>query len=135
MERIFLNKERMLQQFLLILLSPLRQGLPSNDHKYTDYFTLYHLYWCLLYIYIHSVMTSLYNPMVCSPPRSSVHAIFQARILEWVAMPSSKGSTWLRDGTHISCIASPKLLYHLIHQGKSVCVCVCVCVYYRHEYM
>ena len=73
-------------------------------------------------------MSSLYNPMVCSPPGSSVHAIFQARILEWVAMPSSKGSTWLRDGTHISCIASPKLLYHLIHQGKSACVCVCVCV-------
>ena len=71
---------------------------------------------------------AFYNPMDYSPPGSSVHGTFQARILEWVAMPSSKGSTWLRYGTHISCIPSPTLLYHLIHQGRSVCVCVCVCV-------
>ena len=32
-------------------------------------------------------------PMDCSPPASSVHAILQARILEWVAMPSSRGPT------------------------------------------
>ena len=36
---------------------------------------------------------TLCNPMDCSPPSSSVHGIFQARILEWVAMPSSKGSS------------------------------------------
>ena len=36
---------------------------------------------------------TLCNPMDCSPPSSSVHRIFQARILEWVAMPSSKGSS------------------------------------------
>ena len=35
-------------------------------------------------------------------PGSSVHGIFQARILEWVAMPSSRGSSQCRDGTHIS---------------------------------
>ena len=33
----------------------------------------------------------LCNSMVCSPPGSSVHGIFWARILEWVAMPSSRG--------------------------------------------
>ena len=42
--------------------------------------------------------------MDCSPPGSSVHGIFQARVLEWVAMPSSRGSSWLRDQTHISCV-------------------------------
>ena len=36
---------------------------------------------------------TLCNPMDCSPPSSSVHGIFQARILEWVAMPSFKGSS------------------------------------------
>ena len=36
---------------------------------------------------------TLCDPMDCSPPGSSVHAIFQARILEWVAMPSSRGSS------------------------------------------
>ena len=34
--------------------------------------------------------------MDCSPPGSSVHGIFQARILEWVAMPSSRESSWPR---------------------------------------
>ena len=36
---------------------------------------------------------ALCNPMDCSPPGSSVHGILQARILEWVAMPSSRGSS------------------------------------------
>ena len=36
---------------------------------------------------------SLCNPMDCSPPGLSVHGILQARILEWVAMPFSRGSS------------------------------------------
>ena len=50
----------------------------------------------------------LCNPMDCSPPGSSVHGIFQSRILGWVAMPSSRGSSQPRDRTCISygfCIA------------------------------
>ena len=39
------------------------------------------------------------------PPGSSVHGILQARILEWVAIPFSRGSSWLRDWTWVSCIA------------------------------
>ena len=39
------------------------------------------------------------------PPGSSVHGILQARILEWVAMPSSRGSFQPRDRTWVSCIA------------------------------
>ena len=35
---------------------------------------------------------TLCDPMYCSPPGSSVHGILQARILEWVAIPSSRGS-------------------------------------------
>ena len=41
---------------------------------------------------------TLYNPMDYSSPGSSVHGIFHARILEWVAMPSSRGSSRLRGG-------------------------------------
>ena len=37
---------------------------------------------------------SLCHPMDCTPPGSSVHGILQARILEWVAIPFSKGSSW-----------------------------------------
>ena len=43
--------------------------------------------------------------MECGPTGSFVHRILQARILEWVALPSSRGSSWPRDQTHISCIA------------------------------
>ena len=51
----------------------------------------------------------LCDPMDCSPPASSVHKILQARILEWVAMPSSRGSLQPKDRTYISydsCTAS-----------------------------
>ena len=48
---------------------------------------------------------TLCDPMDCSPPGSSVHGILQARILEWVAMPSSRGSSQPRDQTHISYIS------------------------------
>ena len=46
----------------------------------------------------------LCNPMNCSPPDSSVHGILQARILEWVAMFSSRGSSQSRDRTQVSRI-------------------------------
>ena len=45
------------------------------------------------------------NPKDCSPPGSSVHGIFQARILEWVAISYSRGSSWPRNWIPVSCIA------------------------------
>ena len=48
---------------------------------------------------------TLCDLMVCSPPGHSVHGILQARILEWVAMPFSKGSSWPRDLN--SCLLQP----------------------------
>ena len=45
------------------------------------------------------------DPMHCSPPGSSVHGILQARILEWVAIPFSRGSSRPRDQTRVCCIA------------------------------
>ena len=70
------------------------------------------------------------DPMDCSPPGSSVHGILQARILEWVAMPSSRGSSQPRDQTHVSCIAggfftswatreAPTLLLHFLKLSNS----------------
>ena len=47
----------------------------------------------------------LCDPVDCSPPGSSVHGILQARILEWVAISFSRGSSWPRDQTQVSCIA------------------------------
>ena len=65
-----------------------------------------------------SSMSDSLDPMDCSSPGSSVHGILQTRILEWVAMHSSRGSYWPRNRTHISC-KSPALqadslpLHHL----------------------
>ena len=57
---------------------------------------------------VHSVAQlclTLCDPMDCSPPGSSVHGILQARTLVWVAMSSSRGSSWPRGRTWVSCIA------------------------------
>ena len=51
---------------------------------------------------------ALCDPMDSSPPGSSVHGILQGRILEWIAVPFSRGFSWPMDGTcisYISCIA------------------------------
>ena len=55
---------------------------------------------------LHTCLT-LCNPMDCNPPGFSVHGILQARILEWVVMPSCRGSSRPRDRTHVfymSCL-------------------------------
>ena len=54
---------------------------------------------------------TLSNPMDCGPPGSSVHGILQARILDWVALPSSRGSSLPKVQTHISYIGR-WVLYH-----------------------
>ena len=48
---------------------------------------------------------TLCNPMDFSPPGSSIHGILQARILKWVAISFSRGSSWPRDRTQVSHIA------------------------------
>ena len=61
---------------------------------------------------------TLCDPMDYTPPGSSVHGIFQARILKWTLIPSSKGSSQPKDPTHIiSCIGSGGL-YHQLHLGS-----------------
>ena len=53
---------------------------------------------------------TLCNPVDCNAPGSLVHGILQARILEWVAFSSSRGSSQPRDRTHVSCIGG-QILY------------------------
>ena len=52
----------------------------------------------------HSVISDSCNPMDCSLPGSSVHGILQTRIPEWEDYPFSKGSSWPRNQTGVSCI-------------------------------
>ena len=55
-----------------------------------------------------SVVSDSLWPMGCNPPGFSVHGILQARILEWIAIPFPRGSSWSSNWTWVSCI-----LYHL----------------------
>ena len=70
------------------------------------------IYGVIMMVCMHAKLLQLClvlcNPMDCSPSGSLVHGILQARLLMWIAMPSSRGSSWPRDRTCIpysSCIA------------------------------
>ena len=56
-------------------------------------------------VFVAQSCSTLCDPMDCSWPASSVHGILQARILEWVDIPFSRGSSQPRDQTQVSCIA------------------------------
>ena len=84
------------------------------SHSFFSFSAIHHL----PFLYFHAFMCAkllqlcptLDDPMDCSPPGSSVHGILQARILEWVAMPSSRGSSHPMDRTHAGEPASPALM-------------------------
>ena len=63
---------------------------------------------------------TLWEPIDCSPPSSSVHVIFQVGILEWVAISFSRRSSWSKDWMHISCVSyiGRWILHLLSHQGS-----------------
>ena len=68
-------------------------------------------------------MSDCYDPMDCSPPGSSVPGVSQARILEWIPISFSKGSSWSRYQMWVSCIADILLscrwiLHQLSLQGR-----------------
>ena len=65
---------------------------------------------------------TLCDPMDCSQPGSSVHGTLQVRTLEWVTMPSSRGSSQPRDGiqeSRLSILPCRQILYPLSHLGSS----------------
>ena len=66
------------------------------------------------------MLRTLCNPTDCSLPGSSVRGIFQARILEWIAISYFRGSFQPRDGTLVSCVSCIDrwILYH-VPPGKS----------------
>ena len=77
--------------------------LQCLDHKILNiYSASTGFYVCVL---ITQYCLTLCDPMNCSPPESSVHGILQARILEWVAIPFSRGSSRPRDLTQVCCTA------------------------------
>ena len=90
---------------------------PSVSFRLTScYFSL----WCLSFIHntcvcsVAQLCRTFCYPMDCRPPGSSVQGIFQARILKRVAISYSRGSSWSRDWTSISCLSCTGrwILYH-----------------------
>ena len=75
--------------------------------------------WKIVKVLIAQPCPTLCDPMDCSLLGSSVHGIFQSRILEWVAIPFLRGSYWPRDWTQVACIAV-RFFYHLSHRGSPV---------------
>ena len=73
---------------------------------------------CTLKVLVAQSCPTLCNPMDCSPLCSSVHGILQARVLEWVAIPCSRGSSWPRDWIQAGLLHYRQILYHLSHQGS-----------------
>ena len=65
-----------------------------------------------------------YDPMDCNPPGSSVHGIFQAKILEWVAISFPKVSSWSRDHTQVSCIVKWILYHWATWEAQSLVLCI-----------
>ena len=75
-----------------------------------------------LQVWCAQLCLTLCDPMDCSPPGSSVQRILQGRILEWVAISSSKGSSWPRDWTCVSFVfyIGKRVIYLLSHWGSPI---------------
>ena len=86
--------------------------LTSNSHN---------LVGCCL---VTKLCLTLCDPMDCSPPCSSAHGISQARILKWVAIAFSRGSSQPKHKTHISCIGRWILYHWAISSYNNICVCL-----------
>ena len=66
-------------------------------------------------VLVTQLCSTLFNPIACSPPGSSVHGILQARILEWVVISFS--GIFPTQGSNPSLLHCKQILYHLSHQG------------------
>ena len=67
---------------------------------------------------------TLCDPMDCSLPGSSVHGIFQAIVLKWIAISFSRGSSWPRDWTQVSRIVDRRFIIWATREVISSLICI-----------
>ena len=69
---------------------------------------------CFMMFSVSQTCLTIWDGVNCRPLGSSVHGIFEAKLLEWVAISCSRGSSWPRDQTHLSRISclGRWILYH-----------------------
>ena len=142
------NVSRPCQKPQRSMVSSLAENHCSRDYKtllgFTVHVTTMSWVMCIIYftayIYygpyssicgcVYSVTEScltLCSPMDCSSPGSSVHGTLQARILEWVAMPSSRGSSQPKDWTQVSCTAGKFFTHWTTWEAHPHPCCCCCC--------
>ena len=93
-----------------------RSYLPRSLHYPCAYTSAWYIKCLIVCAKLLQLCPTLCDPMDCSLQGSSVHGIFQARILEWLAIPFFRGCSWSRDPTRISCISCTgrQVLYHWV---------------------
>ena len=98
--------------FVICFLLPCPGALPTREGTPSPF-----LYFIWVGVLSHFSLVCLCDSMDCSPPASSVFGILQGTVLEWVVMPSSRGSSWSWDRTHISYISCTGrwVIYHEFH--------------------
>ena len=104
-----MNKWTWMCKYLFEILPWILRCVPGSEiagsHGSSTFNFLRNFHACVLCAKSLQSCLTLCDPMDCSTPGSSVLRIIQARILEWVAMPSFRGSSRPRDWTHIFCIS------------------------------
>ena len=99
--------------------------IPRTKELYTvfiSYMDLLLYIWYMCALSVTQLCPTLWDPMDWSPPGCSVHGILQARILEWVAIPFSRGSSQPRDqkyASYVSCIAGRFFTTNSTREGQS----------------
>ena len=110
------KRKGILQCQQVVCVSCIAEYMLKDHHLYMTYTLRHKIFTSFLTVNNQSNLylcccsvTQLYftlcDPVDCSPLDSSAHAISQARIMEWVAISFSMGSSWLRDQTWIFCIS------------------------------
>ena len=77
---------------------------------------------CAVLCLVSQSCPTLCDPMDCSPPGSSVHGILWARILEWVAMPSSRGPSQHKDQTRSATLQADSLPSEAGKPNRIICI-------------
>ena len=92
----------------------LEKGFQMRLFNFIDIYRYTHTHTHML---VSQSCPTFWDPVDYSPPGSSVHGILRARMLEWVAIPFSRGISQPRDRTQVSSIVG-RILNHLSHQGS-----------------
>ena len=94
--------ERLYSTFIITATATLGRGIHSSEYRPCG--SPNKSGWKVI-VFVVQLCLTLYDPMDCSLPGSSVCGTLQVRILEWVAISFSTGSSQPKDQTHVSCIA------------------------------